>query len=667
MIRRRRAVSGVQEDSARADQLLFGGPLVYDFGFARHDGKAGTASALQWVRSLPAPLGLVLGLAARADRSALAQVLLAELGQGLSRAFLLLAANRALLQLFAGGPTAQRIHASLPVLVAIGAVSAFSALLSAMSTASTGRLEPRIENAVTQEILHHAVNAQLAAMEDEGFHRILDSARFAADYAKRLIGQGVAVLNSVVSLIAAGGVLATLDWRLMPLLLLIAVPRAWGSIRSARRRYLSIQSWLTHIRAINALLGLLTSKDAAPEVRVHQLGDFLTDQYRAMAERSEAEQTRLARERAGTNLLASALSGAATLITYAVLLLLLIHGQVAIAVAGTAALAIRTGVGSIGTLVTQLNTVYDSSLYVADLAELREVGPRRAIPTGGTPVPDGPQLLELKDVRFTYDGRTEPAVQGISLSVAPGQVVALVGANGAGKTTLAKIICGLLGADDGSMSWGGVDFAAADRATWFSRIALLGQDFERWPLSARCNVLMGDVERPDDDAGIAEAARRAGALATVTALPHGWDTILTRGYLRGADVSGGQWQKIGLARSLFREKAELLVADEPTAALDAASEIDTFRKLRSLAETGKSVILITHRLAATRLADVIYVIDNGVVTESGTHGELLGRPLVPGGYRDLYQRQATEYGVAHLSPPRANPDTTTVCDTSEVK
>lgn len=413
----RRKAAHEPEDSTRADHLLFGGPLVYDFGFARHDGKAGTASVSQWLRSLPAPLGIVLTLAARVDRAALTQVLLAELGQGLARAFLLLAANRALLQLFAGGPTVQRITAAVPVLAAIGAVSAFSALLSALSTAATGRLEPRIENAVTQEILHHAVRAELEAMEDESFHRILDSARFAADYAKRMIGQGVAVLNSLIGLIAAGGVLAVLDWRLMPLLVLIAVPRAWGSVRTARRRYQSTQTWLTHIRAINALLGLLTSKDAAAEVRVHQLGPFLVDQYRAMARRAEAEQTRLARERAGTSLLASTLSGAATLATYALLLVLLLNGAVAVAVAGTAALAIRTGVGSIGTLVSQINTVYDSSLYVADLAELRQAGPRRAIPTGGAAIPAGPALLELTDITYTYTGRTSPAVRQVSLSV----------------------------------------------------------------------------------------------------------------------------------------------------------------------------------------------------------------------------------------------------------
>lgn len=643
-MRRPRLPAAAPSATTDSEELLFGGRLLYDYGFSRHELAAAGLSFPAMARRIPQMLALAARLAWRADRRALTAVCVAELGQGLARGFGLVATNRVLLQLFAGGPTPERIRAALPALVLVGLLSGSSVLLSALSTAATGRLEPKIEGVATLEFLSRAIRVELSAIQDDEFHRLLDSAQFGAAEARRTVGQAVAVANAVINVAASGGVLTLLAPVLLPLLLLIAVPRAWGAVRTARSRYASVQSWLGHVRASRLITNLLISQQAAPEVRVHGVGAFLLRHFEVMSRANEAEQTRLARHRAGTDLVSSALSGLAALATYGVLFLLLTDGQLPLAVAGTAVLGIRSGVASITAMVTQLNGLYESALYVGDLHQLCRVGDRRAIPTGGATLPEHAGALELKDLTFTYPGRTEPAVDGVSLTIAPGTVVALVGANGSGKTTLAKLLCGLLRADSGTLAWDGLELADADRDQWFARVGLLGQDFQRWPFTALANLVVGRPEADVDQDRIERAARFADAGDVVASLPNAWKTILASGYRNAEEISGGQWQKIGAARVAYRDPL-LLIADEPTSALDARAEVEAFRRIRSLAESGTTVVLITHRLAASAGADEIFVLNRGRLVEQGTHEELMaaGVSSGPEGYAALYRLQAAQY------------------------
>ncbi|MFC1435433.1 ATP-binding cassette domain-containing protein [Streptacidiphilus sp. N1-3] len=632
------------ETTTESEELLFGGPLLYDYGFSRHELAAAGLSFPAMARRIPKMLVLAATLAWRADRRALLAVSVAELGMGLARAFGLVATNRVLLQLFAGGPTPERIRAALPALLLVGLLGGSSVLLSAVSTAATGRLEPKIEGAATVEFLSRAIRVELSAIQDEEFHRLLDSAQFGAAEARRTVGEAVAVANAVIGMVAAGGVLTVLAPVLLPLLVLIAVPRAWGAVRTARSRYASVQAWLGHMRASRLITSLLTDQRAAAEVRVHGVGAWLLRHFTQMSRANEAEQTRLARRRAGTDLASAALSGFAALATYGVLYVLLTDGQLPLAVAGTAVLGIRSGVASITAMVSQLNGLYESALYVGDLHQLCRVGDRLAIPSGGAALPERVGALELKDLTFSYPGRAEPAVDRVSLTIEPGTVIALVGANGSGKTTLAKLICGLLRADSGSLTWDGVEIGAADRDAWFGRIGLLAQDFQRWPFTARANVVVGRPEARVDEDGIRRAADFADAGSVVTGLSNGWSTILASGYRNSEEISGGQWQKVGAARVAYRDPV-LLIADEPTSALDARAEVDAFRRIRGLAAQGTTVVLITHRLAASASADVIFVLNQGRLVEQGSHEELMaaGAASGPDGYAALYRLQAAQY------------------------
>ncbi|MGP3926927.1 ABC transporter ATP-binding protein [Streptomyces sp. 8N616] len=636
--------AGARKGSSEAgacgsEALLFGGRLRWDLGFSRHELASLNLSFTAMARRLPQVLAESVRLAWAADRAALLMVAVAALGKAAAQATGLLATNKVLVALFAGGPTPGKVAAATPSLLVLGAVAGFAALMQSLSTAATGRLEPKVERVATLRFLHHAARVELAAIEDAGFHRLLDAAQHATASARRMIGYCVGVIDAVAALIAAAGVLTVLNPVLLPLLGLIAVPRGWAAVRTARRRYESVQAWLEHSRASHLLAGLFTQQEAAQEVRVHGAGAFLLEHYAGMAVAAEAEQTRLAGKQARTDLAASALSGLATAGTYAVLGLLLIGGGLPLAVAGTAVIAIRTTTGNLSALVLQVNHLYEEGLFLKDLDSLHTEADRRAIPAGGAAVPREPEVVRVEKAGFSYPGRTEPALHGVSLTLRRGQVVALVGENGSGKTTLAKLIAGLYEPDTGRITWDGVDARELDRRQLFDRVALVTQDFQRWPFTARANVVIGRPDSPLDEHALDRAADYADVRRIVDSLPKGWDSLVHRAFTGGVQLSGGQWQRLGLARAHYRS-APLLICDEPTAALDPRAEIEAFDKIRALAAQGHTVVLITHRLASVRHADHIYVLDRGHLIEEGTHPQLLDRE---GHFARLYRLQAAQY------------------------
>lgn len=395
------------------------------------------------VRRLPGLVAGTVRLAWEADRRALLVVGGCEIGQGVVQAAGLVVTNQVLQALFAGGGTQERLRAAAPALVAAGIIAVLNALLASGSTAGTGRLEPKVERAATERYLERAARVELAAIEDAEFHRLLDSAQYGATASRHMIGACVAVVNGIFAFAAAAGVLTVLHPVLLPMLVLIALPRSWGALRVSRGRYASMQTWIEHVRAARLLGQLLIDSTAAQEVRVHGVGSYLLGHFRTMSEASEAEQTRLAGGKAATELTAAALTGAATLATYGALAGLLLTGRMQLAVAGTAVLAIRTGSASLAALVTQVNRLYEEALFVADLEKLIVEARRYAIPAGGVPVASRPAQIRFEDVSFTYPGRDAPALDKVSLSIPAGAVVALVGENGSGKSTLAKLLAGL--------------------------------------------------------------------------------------------------------------------------------------------------------------------------------------------------------------------------------
>lgn len=637
------------EQPSDSERLLFGGPLRYDMGWNQHSDAFLELTFRAMVRRLPALLSASLRLARQADRRAARIVLAAETGRGAAQAVSLLAVNSALGGLMGGGPIEDRLRGAVPALAVMAVVLLVSALLRAVSTYATGRLEPKVERVATELYLERAAAVELAAIEDHTFHKLLDTAQYGAASARRMIMYGTRVVNAMISLTAAAGVLTVLHPLLLPLLVTMTLPSAWSALTNARRRYESFHTWVQHARAGHLISGLLTEPAAAPEIRLHGVGPFLLRHFRAMSESAEAEQARLARLAARTGLIAAAWTGLAAVATYATLGGLLLAGAMSLAVAGTAVIAVRTGSASLDSLVLEVNQLHEEALFVGDLERLYAEAAKRAIPAGGTALPEDPREIRFENVTFGYPGESaRPALDDITLTVPLGRIVALVGENGSGKTTLVKLLAGLYTPDRGRILWDGVDAATADRRLLAERIAMVAQDFKRWPFTARVNVAVGRPSVPVAEERLAAAVEEAGAEEVIAGLPRGLDTLLARHFSGGHELSGGQWQRLGIARAAYR-RGGILIVDEPTAALDARAELEVFERIRALAGTGQTVVLITHRLASVRHADLVHVLEQGRLVESGTPDELLAKG---GLYAELYGLQAEQF-TARVPAPKA--------------
>ncbi|GHC80264.1 ATP-binding cassette domain-containing protein [Streptomyces flavofungini] len=643
---------------SRAEEELFGGPLRYDMGWSEHERARLDLTMVGAIRAMPRLVRGTLRRAWRADRSSLLGVGISEIGQGIATAASLLAVNAVMHALLGAGDPVDRLRSALPALAVVAVVAVARAGFAGWSTSRAGRLEPLVERVATTEYLAAATEVELEAIEDPEFRRLIDVAQQGASSARRMISACVAALNGTISLIATAGVLAVLHPALLPLLLLIAAPRGWGAMRVAQERYASVMTWVEHLRASRLLGNLLTERTAAQEVRLHRVGPFLLDRYRGMAESAETEQRRLADGKALTELVAAALSGLALASTYGVMLWLIVAGHMELAVAGTAVIAVRSGSASLGSLVMNVNQLHEESLYVRDHERFLEEAARHAIPRGGRAVPDAVAGVALDNVGYRYPDRDEPALDGVSLHVPMGSVVAVVGENGSGKSTLMKVLAGLLLPQTGSVRWGGLPLSDLDRFDVFERVTLLTQDFERWPVTAAMNVRLGRPHQAPSTEQLGTTLDYAGATPVVAKLPRGTRTLLARMFRGASEISGGEWQKVGLARAHWRTETSpadgLLIVDEPTSALDPEAEIEAFDRIRRLAGPRRAVVLVTHRMSGVRHADTIHVLSRGRLVESGSHTDLM---TADGRYAAMFRTQAAQYappprpGVPHPGTP----------------
>ncbi|MFF8835723.1 ABC transporter ATP-binding protein [Streptomyces sp. NPDC015130] len=647
-------VPASEDEASESERLLFGGKLTYDQGFAVHSDAWARLGMGEMARSLPRQVRLAVRLAREVDRPAFTTVALSEFGQGITQAVSLIMVNALLVELLAPGDVPGRLRAALPAITIVAVLSTVGAVCRSASLAATRILEPKVQRAATERYLSLVARVELEAIEDDGFHKLMDTAQWGADAARRMVGYCTAVVTSAISLVAAAGVLTVLHPVLLPLLALMALPSAWGSISMARHRYTSFHRFAQHARAAKLLSQLLIDQRAAAEVRVHGVAPLLLRHFRLMAETSEVEQTRLAWTGVRVNLFSDSVRGVATIATYGVLGALLWAGQMDLAIAGTAVLAIRSSSAGITSLVMRVTELQAEALYIADLERLCDEAVRRAVPTGGKALPDLVDEIRFENVTYAYPGKDTPSLAEVDLVIPRGRTVALVGTNGAGKSTLVSLLSGVRQPTQGRVLWGGVSTAEADREQIFDRIAMVAQDLYRWPFTARVNIGIGRSSVSWNDAEIQDAAAYSGADKVIARLKQGLDALLARGYQRGQDISGGQWQKLGLARARLR-RGDVLIVDEPTSALDAAAEQRVFDQIHRLADEGQTVVLITHRLASARHADLIYVLDEGRVVEHGTFTELMDPVTGTGAFRDAYELQARQFLTTTSVPVQTAP------------
>lgn len=619
---------------------LFGEAGRYTASWSAHDRALGTTNLATIMRQLPGLVRICLRLSWRASRSGTATVIGCQLATGAFSAFGLLAVNGVMRALLSAGLTTDRIRAALPALIIAAAAAAFNRVASAWSTGVQTWLEAAVQDTALEELLELTTDVELMAFDDGEFKNLVDTGKYGANWASQALNQLVGLINALMSLAATAGVLAVLNPLLLVTLVLIVVPSGYATIRSTQTMYASRLSMLTPNRQHREIADLLNRSGAAEEIRVHDAGSFLLANFRRLSDKLIAEHKRVGRLRIRNGLLASAVTGVLTVLAYLEIGWLYNAGILKLAAVGTAAYALRSGTSMLRSLTFNLASVYEYGLYLRDWQSACNRARELAIPVGGIPIADVPQTIEARDASFTYPGAERPALSGLNLTIRRGQTIALVGHNGSGKTTLAKLLAGVTLPTKGQICWDGHPSTELDRRSMFARIGLLSQGFFCWPFTARANVVIGRHGHQEPDDAFTRAVDDAGA-GFIHQLPRQASTLLSRDYEHGVKLSGGQWQKVALARSGFFRAGDVVILDEPTAALDPQAEIDVFNGIAELM-TDNTVIMITHRLASVSKADHIYVLDSGRIIEDGPFDALLASG---GTFSALYRLQANQYQI----------------------
>jgi ATP-binding cassette subfamily B protein len=491
-------------------------------------------------------------------------------------------------------------------------------------------------------LLHLTTQVDLSTFDDPSWRDAMERARDKGIWAaQQVVDRGIDLATNFIGLVAAAGVLAVLHPLLLPLLVLAVVPTAWASVRSARLGYRRMLKLIAVWRRQRMLAELLAAREPAAELRAFTVRRFLLAEVERLLGVATTEEIRVTTRQVRTALVGQALSAFATGVTYAALLWLLWTGRMDLAVGGAAAYAINIGIGKLTELAFSANRVYEQGLYFADFQGFCELSRSRAEPAPGNGASARFSEIRVEGVTFSYPDAERPAVRGVSMTLRRGEIVALVGENGSGKSTLAALLAGLYRPQQGVISWDGVDLTAIAPETIRGQVAVVMQEPTRWPMSARVNITIGRHDRRVRTADVYGAARAGDAHDFVMELARQYDTLLSRQFTDGADLSGGQWQRLAVSRAFYRD-APLLICDEPTANLDARAEHEVYRRLRELA-AGRTVVLITHRMASVREADRIYVLDHGEVVQQGDHSSLMS---TDGIYRQLFTLQASAYRSA---------------------
>ncbi len=547
--------------------------------------------------------------------------------------------------------TGIRIHSASPIWFPVGlqlAIVLLSNLLSTLSNIVQQLLQEKVSNRVQLLILEKADTLDLAFFENPEFY---DKMRQAADQSTyqpvSMISQTFSLFQTTVTMLSMIFLLLQLSWWLALVALIVPIPAFFSSIHYGWRGFQRKRWQSPERRVMDYFNRLMTVDTYNKEIKLFTLGNFFVTQFKRLANKLYEEDKEIIVRRYLINFLWSALTGVANsaIYLYVALQVVLSLGRISLgSLSRYTQAAVQAGQSFQG-LLSGISSTYENNLYVNTLFEFLEYTPEIVSPPKPQPLAKAKESkgldIEFRNVSFTYPGKdaeTQAALKNVSFTIHAGEAIAVVGRNGAGKTTIVKLLTRLYDPDEGEILIDGRNIKEYDLQELRGHIGVIFQDYVTYFLSARENIGVGRVNEIDNQELVSSAAEKSGASEVIEGLAEGYDTMLGRWFNKGTQLSGGEWQKIALARAFIRD-AGILVLDEPTSSLDARAEYEVFTHFRVLTG-GRTTVFISHRFSTVRLADRIFVIEHGKIIECGSHAQLM---QLDGHYAELFNLQAEAY------------------------
>ncbi len=488
-------------------------------------------------------------------------------------------------------------------------------------------------------LLEQATRLDLAHFESSEFYDTLNRAQQSGSfYPLRVIGNLTQLVGQIIGFIGLVSLLIRFSPFVVLLLLITSLPTFWVGVNYSSRRF-----WMMRRQTQSKRLGdyfgeILTDPNFAKEIRLFNLGKYFLDQYQEIRQSFNQESRILALQQAVARFGIAIVASLGFYGAYGLVIWQAVNRVITIGDLTMYGGAFQQAQNAIQGILQNVATIYEYNLYVSQYFEFLSLKPQ-VISQGKRSFPNPIQSgLKIKNLSFKYAGASHSALENINLVVQPNECIALVGANGSGKTTLLKLLARFYDGATGEITIDDIPLADFDLQELRSQIGVLFQDFAHYALSVENNIGFGDLKEYQNQDKIQKSAIAAGATEVISELDHGFQTLLGKIFTGGVELSGGQWQKIGLARA-FMTSAQILILDEPTAAVDAIAEHDLFQRFRALTK-GKITFLVSHRFSTVQMADRIVVLEQGKITEVGTHKELMA---LGGLYHQMFVLQAASY------------------------
>ena len=511
--------------------------------------------------------------------------------------------------------------------------------LSRATSLSDSLLGDRFTNHVSLRMMAHATQLDLVSFEDPVFYDKMERARRQTTSRLGMLASLATMAQQAITLLSLSVGIVAFSPLLLLLLIAAVVPPFLGETRFAMLAYSLLYRWTPERRELDYLRMLGASNSSAKEVKIFGLGDYLTERARLLFDRFYSENRGLAVKRAITGTLLNLLPTAGYYAAYAYILYRALSGSITVGDLTFLTAAFARSRGLIEQIFASFSGIAEQALFIEDLFDFFKTKPTIASAANAIPAPrPAKRGFEFRDVSFAYPGSSKLVLDRISFHIDAGERIALVGENGAGKTTLVKLIARLYDPTSGVILLDGVDLRDYDVDDLRREVGVIFQDYMRYDMRVLENIGFGRIEEIDNESRIRRAAAKAYADTVVQSLPEGYNQMLGRRFEGGVDLSGGQWQKIALARAYMRD-AQVLILDEPTATLDARAEYEVFLRFSELTR-GRMAVLISHRFSTVRMADRILVLEHGRIVEQGSHEQLLA---LRGRYAELFELQAAGY------------------------